>query len=457
MGINDNILDCIGNTPVVKLSHMDTGNCELFLKLENQNPSGSIKDRIALSMIAAAERKGLIRPGDEIIEATAGNTGLGLALVSTIRKYRLTLVIPDKMSSEKIRRLSSMGVNIVITRSDVEKGHPEYYQDLALSLSKKRSAYYIDQFNNPANPEAHMTTTGPEIWEQTGHNLDAIVVGVGSSGTMTGLTAFFKKVKPDMELILADPKGSILAGYAATGKITGPAGSWLVEGIGEDFVPAIADFSMVKKAYSISDGESFMTARNLLVKEGIFAGSSSGTLLAAALAFSREQKTPKRILTFVCDSGSNYLTKMYNEIWMKEHGLLQREKFGDLRDLVFRRYDQQEVMIAAPTDSLRQSYIKMKENSISQLPVMERDEVVGFLAESDLLFALAGGGDTFATKVEDVMSRNVISLGADAREMDLLDILKNDYVAIVKDRNGRFFGIITKIDYLNFLEMKTIH
>lgn len=210
-----------------------------------------------------------------------------------------------------------------------------------------------------------------------------------------------------MEFILADPKGSILAEYALTGKIASKPGSWLVEGIGEDFVPSIADFSMVKNAYSISDKESFMTARDLLAMEGIFAGSSSGTLLAAALRYCREQKTPKKVLTFVCDSGSNYLTKMYNEIWMRERGLAQREKFGDLRDLVFRNYSHHEIVTASPNDSLRQSYIKMKENSVSQLPVMDRDKMVGFLSESDLLFALAEGGDTFKTKVEEAMNRNV--------------------------------------------------
>lgn len=456
MKIFNNILETIGNTPVVRIRHMDTGVCDLYLKLENQNPSGSIKDRIAVSMIDAAEKKGLIKPGGEIIEATAGNTGLGLALVASIRNYRLTLVIPDKMSSEKIRRLSSMGANIVITRSDVEKGHPEYYQDLAARLARERGAYYIDQFNNPANPRAHETATGPEIWEQTGRDLDTIVVAVGSSGTISGLTAFFRNVKPSMEFILADPKGSILAEYALTGKIASKPGSWLVEGIGEDFVPSIADFSMVKNAYSISDKESFMAARDLLEMEGIFAGSSSGTLMAAALRYCREQKTPKKVLTFVCDSGSNYLTKMYNEIWMRERGLAQRERFGDLRDMVFRSYSRHEVATVGPSDSLRQSYIKMKENSVSQLPVMDHDKMVGFLSESDLLFALAGGGDTFKTKVGEAMNRNVVSIRASASEAELLDVLKNDYVAIVEDEKGAFYGIIAKIDYLNYLELKSM-
>jgi cystathionine beta-synthase len=454
MKIYNNILENIGNTPIVKTNHLDCGICELYRKLENQNPGSSVKDRIALAMINAAENAGSIKPGDEIVEATAGNTGLGLALVAQVKNYRLSLVIPDKMSKEKVQRLKSMGANIIMTRSDVEKGHPEYYQDLAKELAEKRGAFYIDQFNNPANPKAHETTTAPEIWDQMGGEVDAIVIGVGSSGTMTGLTAFFKKVKPDLELILADPKGSILAHYVNTGEVLDHAGSWWVEGIGEDFIPAIADFSMVKKAYEISDKESFDTARELLVKESIFAGSSSGTLLAAALKYCREQKSPKKVLTFVCDSGGNYLTKMYNEFWMKEHGLLAREKFGDLRDFVFRRYTNSEIITTSPNESLRKAYIKMKENSISQLPVLENDQVIGILAESDILLALMGKESGFTACVDDAMTKNVVSIKWDSPENELLEILKQDYVAIVEDADGAFYGIITKIDYLTYLELK---
>jgi cystathionine beta-synthase len=456
MKIYGNILENIGNTPIIKINRLDCGFCELFLKLESQNPGSSIKDRIALSMVNAAEKDGLIHPGDEIIEATAGNTGLGLALVARVKNYRLTLVIPDKMSSEKIQRLKSMGANIVMTRSDVEKGHPEYYQDMAKELAGKRGTFYIDQFNNPANPKAHETTTAPEIWEQMGGDVDAVVIGVGSSGTMTGLTAFFKKTKPDLELVLADPKGSILSHYVNTGQILDHAGSWLVEGIGEDFIPGIADFSMVKKAYEISDKESFDTARELLVKEGIFAGSSSGTLLAAALKYCRAQSSPKKVLTFVCDSGGNYLTKMYNEFWMKDRGLLGREKHGDLRDFVFRRYKNNEIITGNPRESLRKAYFKMKENNISQLPVLENDQVVGVLAESDLLFALISRDKNFAAYVEDAMAKNVVSIKWDASESELLDILNQDFVAIVEDKDGTFYGIITKIDYLTYLELKHI-
>src|SRR5215471_17197788 len=275
------ILGLIGNTPIVEITRIDSGPCRLFVKLENQNPTGSIKDRMALAMVEAAERDGKLPAGGTIVEATAGNTGLGLALVAAAKGYRLILVIPDKMSQEKILHLRALGARTVITRSDVTKGHPEYYQDLAERIAAETpGAFYVNQFKNPANPLAHETSTGPEIWEQMGHDVAAVVVGVGSGGTLTGLSGFFARVAPRCEIILADPAGSVLSGYIRDHKI-GTAGSWLVEGIGEDFVPKIADLSHVTRSYSIPDVESFLAARELVSKEGIFAGSSTGTLLSA--------------------------------------------------------------------------------------------------------------------------------------------------------------------------------
>jgi len=247
------VLELIGNTPLVRVSRFDTGPCTLFLKLESQNPGGSIKDRVGLAMIDAAERDGRLRPGGTIVEATAGNTGLGLALVGRAKGYRVVLVVPDKMSTEKVLHLKAMGAEVHITRSDVGKGHPEYYQDVAARLAADiPDAFFADQFNNPANPLAHECSTAPEIWSQTQHDLDAIVVGVGSAGTLTGLTRFFKRVQPDLEMVLADPVGSVMAEYSRSGVI-GKAGSWAVEGIGEDFIPSISDLSSVRHAYSISD------------------------------------------------------------------------------------------------------------------------------------------------------------------------------------------------------------
>ena len=319
MKVHDNVLSLIGGTPLLKVSRLDTGLCELFLKLESANPGGSIKDRIALSMISDAEGKGLIHPGDTLIEATAGNTGVGLALVARQKGYDLKIVIPDKMSVEKIHCLRAMGAEVILTRSDVTKGHPAYYQDLALSISKQTGAFYVNQFGNKDNIAAHYTTTGPEIWQQMESRIDAFVCGVGTGGTLSGIGGFLREKNKEVELILADPIGSILAPLVNSGQKPKEVGSWYVEGIGEDFVPDTCDLSLVTRAYSISDKEAFGTARKLLLTEGIIAGSSSGTLIAAALRYCLEQKEKKRVVTLVCDTGNRYLSKVYNDDWIEQH------------------------------------------------------------------------------------------------------------------------------------------
>jgi cystathionine beta-synthase len=444
------ILATIGNTPLVELKQLDTGVCRLFVKLENQNPTGSIKDRIGLSMIEAAERSGQIKPGGTLIEATAGNTGLGLALVAAQKGYKLVLVIPDKMSQEKILHLRALGADTRITRSDVGKGHPEYYQDIAERLSHEiPNSFYVNQFANPANPFAHEATTGPEIWAQTEHMCDAVVVGVGSGGTLTGLSRYFARVAPHVEMVLADPKGSILAPLINTGETITP-GSWLVEGIGEDFIPPNCELDYVKKAYEITDAESFHAARELLGREGILGGSSTGTLLAAALRYCREQTAPKRVVTFVCDSGNKYLTKMYNDFWMFEQGLLERPKLGNLLDLIVRRYAEGSVATLAPTDNLLQAYRRMKLFDVSQLPVMQGEKLAGILDESDLLFHVQADPARFQDPVQTAMVTQVDTIAVDAPVSELVPIFKRDHVAIVED-HGKFVGLITKIDLLNYL------
>ncbi|HYM34306.1 MAG TPA: pyridoxal-phosphate dependent enzyme, partial [Steroidobacteraceae bacterium] len=368
MQVYSNVLEMIGHTPMLKLTKLDAGPCELYLKLEMQNPGGSIKDRIGVSMIAEAEKRGDLRRGMTIVEATAGNTGLGLALVAAQKGYQLVLVLPDKMSQEKIFNLRALGAEVVLTRSDVGKGHPEYYQDLGERIAKERGAYFINQFANPDNPKAHELTTAPEIWEQMEHKLDAIVVGVGSSGTLAGLTHYFKKEAPHVEMVLADPKGSVLTDYINTGQIK-DKGSWLVEGIGEDFIPKISDFSMTHRAYSIPDGESFTAARTLLSREGVMAGSSTGTLLAAALRYCREQKSPKRVVTFACDTGNRYLSKLYNDFWLQDQGFVARQKFGDLRDLIGRPHGEHATIIVGPDDVLTTAHNRLRNAGFSQLPV----------------------------------------------------------------------------------------
>jgi cystathionine beta-synthase len=446
------VLSLIGNTPLVRVSRMDTGPCELYLKLENHNPGGSIKDRIGLSMIEAAERSGAIRPGATLVEATAGNTGLGLALVAARKGYKLVLVIPDKMSQEKVHHLRALGAEVRMTRSDVGKGHPEYYQDYAERIAGELGAYFINQFANPANPLAHEQTTAPEIWSQMSERLDAVVCGVGSGGTMTGFSRFFARVAPQVELVLADPKGSILADYVATGKV-GNAGSWLVEGVGEDFVPSICDLSRVHKAYTVSDEESFAAARTLLKEEGIFAGSSSGTLLSAALRYCREQSTPKRVVSIVCDSGGKYLSKMFSDYWMRDQGFLPGTSYGDLRDLISRRAETGAVVSVAPSDTLLIAYSRMRLYDVSQLPVMESGEIVGLIDESDLLLATQRDAGIFRSPVREFMSTKLVTVEAHSSLESLMPLFDQGLVAIVREHE-HFSGLITRMDVLNHLRRK---
>jgi len=454
MSVYGTVLDLIGRTPMVRAQHLDTGKAELFFKMESMNPGGSIKDRIGLSMIEGAERTGRIKPGDTLVEGTAGNTGLGLALVAQQKGYRLVLVVPDKMSREKIFNLKAMGAEVVLTRSDVAKGHPEYYQDMAERIARETpGAYFINQFGNPDNPLAHMQTTGPEILEQMDGRVDAIVLGCGSSGTMSGLTAFLKEHSPHTDLILADPVGSILAQYINEGVLSTKSGSWLVEGIGEDFLPSISDFSKVTKAYAISDKESFTAARELLAKEGILGGSSTGTLLAAALKYCREQTESKRVVTLVCDTGNKYLSKLYNDYWMLDNGFLERERYNDLRDLILRPYAQRDTVVVGPSELLITAYNRMKLYDVSQLPVMDGDRIVGILDESDVLLHVHVDEARFRDPVSTAMIESLTILDVKSPIESLMPVFDRGHVPIVMD-GDRFLGLITRIDLLNYLRRK---
>ena len=449
-----NVLEMIGNTPLMAVRRLDTGPCELFLKLENQNPGGSVKDRVGLYLIEAAERAGGLKPGGTLIEATAGNTGLGLALVAAQKGYRLLLVIPDKMSQEKIFHLRAMGAEVRMTRSDVSKGHPEYYRDVAERLARELpNSYFVNQFGNPANAQAHEETTAPEIWAQMGQQLDAVVCGAGTGGTLAGLTHYFARTAPHVQLILADPLGSGLASYATTGKLPAQMTPWLVEGIGGDSVPPVGDFSRVSAAYSIADAEAFRTCRELLAREGIIAGTSTGTLLAAALRYCREQHTRKRVVTFVCDSGNKYLSKVYNDYWMLDQGFLERAHLGDLRDLIPRRHSERAAVTVNSTESVMAAYRRMKLYDVSQVPVLQDGRIVGIVDEEDILLEVVGNPEHFNEPVTRAMASHLVTVPVDAPVAQLMEIFKRGMVAIVV-HGGEFQGLITRIDLLNWLRRR---
>jgi cystathionine beta-synthase len=446
------VLSLIGETPLIEITRFDRGPCRLFVKLESANPSGSIKDRPARAMIDAAEANGQLKPGGAIVEATAGNTGLGLALVGARRGYRILLVVPDKMAREKILLCKAMGAEVVVTRSDVGRGHADYYQDLAESIaSRTAGALFINQFANPANPQAHEDTTGPEIFRQMQGSVDAIVVGVGSGGTLTGIGRFMTKSSPATRMVLADPVGSILAPLVETGRIA-KAGNWAVEGIGEDFVPPNADLKLVHKAYAIPDPEAFAATRELLRCEGVLAGSSSGTLLAAALRYCREQDKPQRVVTLVCDSGAKYLSKVFNPVYAAQEGW-DYERQGRVRDVVFARFSEGEEIIVHPDDPLRTAFVRMRAGDVSQLPVVDGDRIVGLVDESDVLSAVLEGSDqAFDLPVKDVMVTRLETIAAEAPIRELVPLFRRGLVAIVMD-GSRFLGIATRLDLINYFRI----
>ena len=454
MDITESLLDLVGDTPILKLKSLDTGPCDLYVKLESNNPGGSIKDRIGLSIIEEAEKSGELKPGGTIIEATAGNTGIGLALVAALKGYKIILVIPDKMSREKILHLEGLGAEIVLTRSDVPEGHPEYYQDLARKiLSETPGAFLANQFSNPANPLAHRTTTAPEIWKQMNGNVDAVVAGVGSGGTLTGLAEFFKAQDSSISMVAADPEGSIVADAILKGDYNYDGGSWLVEGVGEDFIPNNFDLSLMDDAETVSDKEAFEVLQTLLKEEGILGGSSTGTLVAAAAKWCRKQTKHKNVVTFICDTGNKYLSKAFNKSWLHDNNLLDLEKYGDMRDLINRRADKGEMIMVSPKDSLLVAYNRMRASDISQIPVLEEGKLQGVLDEEDLLFTVSKDPAAFSSNVAQHMISELDTLQFDASEDELLSILSEGKVAIIYD-GDTFIGFITKVDLINYYRNK---
>jgi len=446
----------IGRTPMLELRRMGAAPCRLFGKLELMNPAGSIKDRIGLSMIEAAEKDGRLDPKGKttptIVEATAGNTGLGLALVAGQRGYKLKVVVPDKMSQEKIQHLRAMGAEVVLARSDVQKGHPDYYHEVAARLAERTpNSVYINQFCNADNTRAHYETTGPEIWEQLEGKVDAVVLGVGSGGTLSGVGRYLREKNPDIKVILSDPAGSMLHPLVNEGKRVEPS-PWLVEGMGEDFVPEICDLELVDEAIPVTDGEAFMAARELLQKEGILAGSSTGCLISAAVTWAKKQTKPLNVVTLICDNGAKYLSKFFNDFWMIDNGFIKRDHQNNLRDLIARRHVLQEDYTLGEDEPVSQAIKRMQMYGVSQMVVMDpRDRVVGIIDESDILLAVMHDRAAFDRPVHEYMTRRLETVRPDAPIESLTPIFRADRVAIVVGDDGTYYGLITKIDMINYL------
>ena len=429
------------------------GPCRLFLKLENQNPGGSIKDRVALAMIEAAEREGRLAQGGLIVEATAGNTGLGLALVAAQKGYRLLIVVPDKMSQEKIFHLKAMGAEVVMTRSDVTKGHPEYYQDMAARLAQEKGAFYVNQFANPANPNAHEETTGPEIWQQMEHKVDAVspasAPAARSPACRASSRASRRRPRWCWRIRRLDPR------RISSNRQDRQSGLLAGRGHRRGLHPAgLRPFARAEGLQHPRRG-SVRPRRDLLRKEGIMAGTSSGTLIAAALRYCREQTEPKSAWSAWSDSGNKYLSKVYNDYWMIDQGFIERETYGDLRDLIARGATRStRWQRSAPTRPCSPRYQRMKLYDVSQLPVLQDGKIVGIVDEEDILLGGLRQSRRTSEPVTEAMESHLVTVPPSASVEQLMEIFKRGLVAIVVD-GDEFLGLITRIDLLNWLRRRT--
>jgi cystathionine beta-synthase len=457
--MRDDILGVIGNTPLVRLNRVAQGvQASLYGKLEFLNPGGSVKDRIGIMMIEDAERRGQLRPGGTIVEATSGNTGVGLAIVAALRGYKSVFVMPDKMSDEKIRLLRAFGARVVITPTAVEPEDPRSYYSVARRIVQETpNAILANQYHNPANPEAHYRTTGPEIWRQTGGKIDVFVAGVGTGGTISGTGRYLKEQNPNIKVVGVDPMGSLLYDTFRLGRVPDEPflKTYKTEGIGEDFVPGALDFGVIDDMVQVGDKETMLMTRRLVREEGIFCGGSSGTAVAGALHYAQSKNLPDGTLMVVIlpDSGARYLSKVFNDDWMRENGFLESSWIENRASDVLRAKPIQGVITARRSDRMIEVIALMKQHDISQVPVVdEQDRLVGIVTEIDLLNHLLLGDHAHGADetIADIVDPDVTVVRPDSSLETLLGIFTTGNVAVVVE-NEAVVGILTKIDILDYL------
>jgi len=450
MNYHDNVLRLIGNTPLVKLNRLNKGLNPLILaKMENLNPGFSVKDRIGISMIEAAEREGLLKPGGTIVEATSGNTGIGLAIAAAVKGYKCIFVMTDKASVEKSRYLKALGTDVVITPVSAKPGTPEHYVSTARRIAAETSnSFYPDQYSHPANPEAHYRTTGPELWEQTEGKITHFVSGIGTGGTISGTGKFLKEKNPHIKIIGADPIGSIYKTYKETGKIAETT-PYLVEGIGQEVLPANAQMQYVDEVMNVSDRDSFEIARQLSRHEGIFCGGSTGTNCAAALRVARDLGEDAVVVFVVCDTGEHYLSKFHSDEWMKEKRLLEPQKItAGLISETKSKQAPRELIIVSPNDLVAAALAKMNELGLTQIPVLEDGKSVGSLRENHLLSKVFNDRDLLEAPVSQVMDKSFPTVDVDDDINSVSRKLRTSPAVLIEEY-GRITGIITRHDVLD--------
>jgi len=450
MQYSENVLGLIGHTPLVKLNRLTKGiKATVLAKMENLNPGFSVKDRIGISMIEAAEREGLFKPGSTMVEATSGNTGTGLALAAAVKGYKCIFVMTDKASVEKSRYLKALGADVVITPVSAKPGTPDHYVSTAKRIAGETpNSFYPDQYSHPANPEAHYRTTGPELWEQTEGKITHFVAGIGTGGTISGTGRFLKEKNPQIKIIGADPYGSVFKTYKETGKLV-EATPYLVEGIGQEVIPPNVHIKYIDDVINVTDRESFETARQLGRVEGIFCGGSTGTNLVAALRVARDADADAVIVFIVCDTGEHYLSKFHSDEWMKEKQLLEPQKItAGLISGTKKPHAPKTLVWATPDEKVADALAKMDELGLTHLPVLEEGRPVGSLRENRVLAKVVRNRDLLEAKVSDVMEASFPTVDVDVGSNEVTRRLQTSPAVLVEEY-GRIVGIITRHDVLD--------
>ena len=451
----ENILQAIGRTPLVKLNRIAKGiPAPIYVKADNLNPGGSVKDRIAVTMIEDAERCGLLRPGGTIIEGTSGNTGLGLAILAAVKGYKAIFTINDKQSQEKMDALRALGAEVVVCPTAVEPEDPRSYYSVAKKLAQEiPNSYYPNQYANPQNPEAHYGTTGPEIWEDSGGRLTHFVAGLGTGGTISGVGRFLKEKNPAIQIIGVDPIGSLYYEFVKKGTV-GKAQPYVVEGIGEDFFPTTMNLNILDDIYQVTDGECFVWARKLARMEGIFTGGSAGGAVSVALKVARNLTAEQMVVAFLPDSGDRYLSKIYNDDWMRRHQYWEAELHvtaGDVVRLKHERHPASRLIVAAAGQSAHQALRLMQENEISQLPVFEDHTCIGTVREDEILNLALRGADLDALVLRECMKDPLPLLDTQASIDRLTFLLTNESPAVLVRLSESQYEILTKYDLIDMI------
>lgn len=450
MNYYENVLALIGRTPLVRLNRMAGGlKATVLAKMESLNPGYSVKDRIGISMVDAAEREGSLKPGGTIIEATSGNTGIGLALTAAVRGYRCIFVMTEKASVEKVRYLKALGADVVVVPATAKPGTPDHYVETARRIARETpNSFYPDQYSNPNNPEAHFRTTGPELWEQTEGRITHFVAGLGTGGTISGTGRFLKEQNPNIRVVGADPYGSVFKTYKETGR-THEATPYLVEGIGQEVVPANVHMRYVDEIINVTDRESFEMSRELGRKEGIFCGGSTGTNLAAALKVAQGLDESGIVVFIVCDTGEHYLTKHHSDEWLKEKRLLEPKMMtAGLISTTKAGGERPRVLAVTPDDTVSAALAQMDKYGVTQMPVIEEGKSVGSVRENRLLAKVLGDRDLLSAPVSQLMEQPFPVIDVEASAADITRQLRR-HPAVLVEEFGRITGIITRHDMLD--------